>query len=249
MYAARCSRESVASARDQPWQYYIAGMRPLACSGSLHPIRELVRRASELGFARGGAFAYSQEEGTPAAEMEDEMLDEEVRWARRDEMVAGFQARGRAWAHAQVGRTLRVMVDKMEGLDAVGRTEYDAPDIDSTVRIPAMPLAPGSVVNGRIVAADEVDLGRPRSTQGGLGRPRAAGGGQGGPGGECCADDVGCWLFGEWKYVSTGAGKVLAEGATVASEAAVRAELSATRPAWVELSRPLDEYPRFGRCA
>ena len=120
--------------------------------------RELVRRASELGFARGGAFAYSQEEGTPAAEMEDEMLDEEVRWARRDEMVAGFQARGRAWAHAQVGRTLRVMVDKMEGLDAVGRTEYDAPDIDSTVRIPAMPLAPGSVVNVRIVAADEVDL-------------------------------------------------------------------------------------------
>ena len=86
------------------------------------------------------------------------MLDEEVRWARRDEMVAGFQARGRAWAHAQVGRTLRVMVDKMEGLDAVGRTEYDAPDIDSTVRIPAMPLAPGSVVNVRIVAADEVDL-------------------------------------------------------------------------------------------
>ena len=39
---ARAVWESVASARDQPWQYYIAGMRPLACSGSLHPIRELV---------------------------------------------------------------------------------------------------------------------------------------------------------------------------------------------------------------
>jgi hypothetical protein len=59
---------------------------------------------------------------------------------------------------SQVGSILRVMVDRMDGTDAVGRTEFDAIDIDGTVRIPAMPLAPGTVVRARIVAADGLDL-------------------------------------------------------------------------------------------
>lgn len=50
------------------------------------------------------------------------------------------------------------MVDSMEGLDAVGRTEFDAPEIDNLVRIPATPLASGTVLHARIVAVDDVDL-------------------------------------------------------------------------------------------
>lgn len=119
--------------------------------------RTLVREAERIGFERGGAFAYSPEDGTPAAEMAGQ-LEEDVKEARKDELVSLFQWRSEEWAEAQVGQVLRIMIDRMDGVDAVGRTEFDAPDIDGTVRIPAMPLAPGSEVRGRIVAADGMDL-------------------------------------------------------------------------------------------
>ena len=119
---------------------------------------ELVRAIrSAGGFERGGAFAYSQEDGTPAADFEGQ-VDDEVKQARRDELVSMFQRAAERWAEEQVGRELRVMVDRMEGTDAIARTEYDAPEIDNVVRIQAMPLSPGTVLTVRVVAADEVDL-------------------------------------------------------------------------------------------
>lgn len=114
---------------------------------------ELVRQARRLGFERGGAFSYSAEDGTPAASMAGQ-VEEETKQARKDELVALFQEASAAWAEARVGSELRVMVDRMDGLDAVGRTEHDAPDIDGAVRIPAMPLPPGSEVLVRVLYAD-----------------------------------------------------------------------------------------------
>jgi len=118
--------------------------------------RELVTLARELRFERGGAFVYSAEDGTPAAEMEQ--LPDGVGAARRDELSTIFQQNGREWAEEQVGKVLQVMVDGMEGGDAIARSQGDAPDIDGTVRIPAMPLAPGTVLRVRVVAADDLDL-------------------------------------------------------------------------------------------
>ena len=115
--------------------------------------RELVRLARELGFERGGAFAHSQEDGTPAAEMGDQ-LDDETKLARRDELEALFQQRYASWASSLVGKTVRAMVDRMDGTDAVGRTEFDAPEIDQCVRIPGMALAPGTELRVRVVAVD-----------------------------------------------------------------------------------------------
>ena len=118
---------------------------------------ELVRHARAMGFERGGAFAYSQEDGTPAAEME-EQVDEEAKEARRDELIALFQDRAESWAQAQVGKRMQVIIDKMDGLDAVGRTYADAPDIDGSVRLPECVLAPGTVLTVTIVAADVMEL-------------------------------------------------------------------------------------------
>ena len=80
-------------------------------------------------------------------------VEEETKQARKDELVALFQEASAAWAEARVGSELRVMVDRMDGLDAVGRTEHDAPDIDGAVRIPAMPLPPGSEAHSAAAAA------------------------------------------------------------------------------------------------
>ena len=93
----------------------------------------------------------------PAAEM-DAQVDADTREARRDELVSLFQDRAHAWAEAQVGKELRVIIDAMEGLDAIGRTEGDAPEIDGSVRLPECVLAPGACVTARIVAADAMEL-------------------------------------------------------------------------------------------
>lgn len=119
--------------------------------------RELVEGARAVGFERGGAFAYSAEDGTPAAEFEGQ-LDEETREGRKDELMALFQEQAEEWAERQVGRELEVMVDRMEGEDAIARTQYDALDIDGTVRILATPLAPGTVQRVRVLAAEAMDL-------------------------------------------------------------------------------------------
>ena len=83
--------------------------------------RELAALAEELHFERGGAFAYSQEEGTSAASLPDQ-LPESVKEARRDELSAFFQRQAAAWAEAQVGREIKVIVDTTDGADAIGRT-------------------------------------------------------------------------------------------------------------------------------
>ena len=119
--------------------------------------KELVKYARELRFERGGAFSYSSEDGTPAAEMEDQVPDD-VREARRDELISLFQDHAEAWANAQVGRRLNVIIDRMDGLDAVGRTEGDAPDIDGSVRLPECVLAPGTNLAVDVVAADVMEL-------------------------------------------------------------------------------------------
>ncbi|HBP17625.1 MAG TPA: 30S ribosomal protein S12 methylthiotransferase RimO, partial [Planctomycetes bacterium] len=64
-----------------------------------------------------------------------------------------------AHAQAQVGQTLDVLV---EGVDAegtwFGRSAYDAPEIDPLVLLEGADLAPGSLVQAKIVAAQDYDL-------------------------------------------------------------------------------------------
>ena len=115
----------------------------------------LMQRVRELGFERGGAFAYSREDGTDAANMISQ-VDEATKSRRRDELSALFEDRITKFATSLVGKTVRVMIDRMEDTDAVGRTEFDAPEIDREIRINGMPLAPGSVLVARVVAVDSM---------------------------------------------------------------------------------------------
>lgn len=60
---------------------------------------------------------------------------------------------------AKVGRTVDVIVDKVDDAGAVGRTKWDAPEIDGTVRLPgATGLKVGDIVKARVTGADDYDL-------------------------------------------------------------------------------------------
>lgn len=95
---------------------------------------ELAEFVKKVGFDRLGCFTYSQEEGTPAAELPDQLDQEEKE--RRAEIIAEHQMdvaedKGRAL----IGRTLEVLV---EGFDRYaecwfGRSYMDAPDVDGKI--------------------------------------------------------------------------------------------------------------------
>ena len=127
---------------------------------------EFVRRRR---FERLGAFAYSQEPGTPAARLPGQLPDA-IRRARRDRLMAAQQGTAFAWNESQVGRQREVLIDRfVPGQENayVGRSYADAPEIDGVVYVTGEGLAPGRIVPCEIVAARDYDLigvsmGKPR---------------------------------------------------------------------------------------
>ena len=95
-------------------------------------------------FERLGAFAYSQEPTTPAGNMEGQLPDE-VKQARRDQLLAAQQKVAFAWSRAQVGRRMDVILDSQvpgEPSAFVGRTYADAPEVDGAVYVSGENLPP-----------------------------------------------------------------------------------------------------------
>ncbi len=121
---------------------------------------ELVEFVRQQRFERLGAFAYSRETGTPAAEL-DGQLPENVRQSRRNRLLEVQQPIAFAWNEAQVGRRLEVIVDR----DIPGeknawlcRSCADAPEIDGAVYVTGRGLAPGRIVPCEVVATRGYDL-------------------------------------------------------------------------------------------
>lgn len=121
---------------------------------------QLQQFVREMKFDRLGCFAYSQEEGTVAARMENQ-LDEDTKQQRADSIMriqTGIMAEKQA---AMVGRTLQVLCD---GLDEESglylcRSAGDAPDIDGAVCVRSEePLYPGEFYTVLVEESDEYDL-------------------------------------------------------------------------------------------
>ena len=108
---------------------------------------------------RLGAFAFSEEEGTPAFTM-DGRVDEDVRTARRDRVMEHQLAVSERLNEKKTGKTYEVMVDEVigDGLYA-GRTRYDAPEIDCAVTVSSRKAhKPGDIIKVIITDAFEYDL-------------------------------------------------------------------------------------------
>ena len=110
-------------------------------------------------FERMGAFAYSHEDGTYAALHYEDNVPEEVKQARLDKLMRVQQRISGEIQESKVGHALRVIIDRREGDYYVGRTEYDSPEVDPEVLIPAdADVAVGQFVQVEIERADEFDL-------------------------------------------------------------------------------------------
>lgn len=122
---------------------------------------ELAEFVRDVKFDRLGCFAYSAEEGTPAAEM-DCQVDEQTKQRRQEIIMEQQTAIMEQKCQAMVGRVLPVMV---EGYDRYagsffGRSPYDAPDIDGKVFFTASvrSINAGEIVPVAVVDSMECDL-------------------------------------------------------------------------------------------
>ncbi|HUI30985.1 MAG TPA: 30S ribosomal protein S12 methylthiotransferase RimO [Candidatus Acidoferrales bacterium] len=117
---------------------------------------ELIKFVEEFKFDRLGAFTYSPEDGTTASILGDPVPQDEKERRHAAIMEAQRQIieelNGR-----KIGKTLKVLVDKNEGDNCVGRTSHDAPEIDTEVIFNSKSL-PGEFVNIKIHDAHEHDL-------------------------------------------------------------------------------------------
>jgi ribosomal protein S12 methylthiotransferase len=104
----------------------------------------------EASFDRVGAFTYSPQEGTRAAEMEDD-VPESVKRQRLERLQETQRLITADRYGARVGKTTRAMIDRVTGEGIEGRTVWQADDIDGiTILSGAEELAPGTIVDVRI---------------------------------------------------------------------------------------------------
>ena len=117
---------------------------------------------TEMRFDRLGVFPYSQEEDTPAAEMEGQ-VPEKIKLQRQDEIMRLQQGIAFEKARKQIGRELRVIIVGYdpEHNEYLCRSYMDNPDIDSLVYVDAGEYhneLSGDMISCRIIEADGYDL-------------------------------------------------------------------------------------------
>lgn len=123
---------------------------------------ELVQFVRDQKFERMGVFTYSIEPGTPAARL-DQHLDDDVKEDRRERLMAAQQDVAFEWNQQLIGQQVPVIIDRPHPEQEnvwVGRSIYDAPDVDGLVFITQVTegLKVGDIRPAEIVAINGYDL-------------------------------------------------------------------------------------------
>jgi ribosomal protein S12 methylthiotransferase len=106
-----------------------------------------------------GVFTYSHEDNTHAYTLEDSLSETEKK-RRADAIMEKQVGISHAFNQGLVGSVQRVLFDRLEGDEFVGRTQYDSPDVDNEVRvsIDGNYVRMGDFADVRITEANPYDL-------------------------------------------------------------------------------------------
>ncbi|WP_242926447.1 30S ribosomal protein S12 methylthiotransferase RimO [Pontibacter vulgaris] len=121
--------------------------------------RELYDWVEETRFDRLGIFAYSHEDNTHSYTLEDNVPDE-VKQERADAIMELQQGISVELNEEKVGNTYKVLFDRKESGYFVGRTQYDSPEVDNEVLVPADSnyVRLGDFANVKITDSSDFDL-------------------------------------------------------------------------------------------
>ena len=123
---------------------------------------ELMNFVESARFDRLGAFAYSEEEGTFGAKNFKDSIPQEIKEQRRDKILALQNKIASELNEKLIGRKVKVLVDRIEDNQMIGRTEWDSPEVDNEVIIPfepfETPAEPGQFIDVEITEAYDYEL-------------------------------------------------------------------------------------------
>ena len=134
---------------------FIAG-HPGETEDDFQEMMDFIKRSK---FDRAGCFSYSHEENTHAFSMKDDVPEEEKQ--RRIDTLMGLQESiSYELNQKKIGMTFKVLVDRKEGDQYIGRTEHDSPEVDNEVIISSDKeyIRQGDFTHVKITEATEFDL-------------------------------------------------------------------------------------------
>ena len=119
---------------------------------------DLMNFVEQSRFDRLGVFSYSHEENTHSFSLPDD-VPAETKQERMDAVMELQQGISLELNQARIGKIYKVLVDRMEGGEFFGRTEFDSPEVDNEVVIKTNEyLRIGDFVNVKVTDASEFDL-------------------------------------------------------------------------------------------
>ena len=123
-------------------------------------VEELKEFIQKVRFERLGVFAFSNEESTFAYKTYKDDISDEVKQERVNEIMSIQQGISAEINQTKIGKTLKVMIDRVEDAYFVGRTEFDSPEVDPEVLIPVTTkgVEKGRFYQTKIVDATDFDL-------------------------------------------------------------------------------------------
>ena len=112
----------------------------------------------EARINRAGCFKYEAVDGAPANAIEG-AVPEDVKEERWHRFMAAQKDVSAALLRERVGSTIDIIIDEVDEDGAIGRSKWDAPDIDGNVFLNGEEdLKAGDVIRGKVIEADEYDL-------------------------------------------------------------------------------------------
>jgi len=119
--------------------------------------KELLKFLSEVKFQRLGAFIYSREEGTSAYNLTPQVHHSTKK--RRFEQLMNLQREIAQQSNSRfIGTTQEVLVESNDRDTSIGRTQYDAPDVDGIVFVRRDNLKIGNFYKTKIIDTLDYDL-------------------------------------------------------------------------------------------
>ncbi len=121
---------------------------------------EMYQFVDDMKFDRLGVFTYSHEDNTHAFNFEDD-VPEEVKKDRAEEIMELQSGISYLLNEEKIGKTFKVLFDRVEGDYFIGRTEFDSPDVDNEVLVKKDEntfIRIGDFANVLITKADHYDL-------------------------------------------------------------------------------------------
>ena len=121
--------------------------------------KEMLEWVESTKFERLGIFTYSHEENTHAYDSEDD-VPEEIKKERAEAVMEVQSNISYDLNQQKVGRTFKVLFDRVEGEHFIGRTEYDSPEVDNEVLVKKENnyIRIGDFAKVKITSADHYDL-------------------------------------------------------------------------------------------